>query len=222
MRLFVVERIRLRDLATLADGPRSGDVVAFWRHAQDVDESAADAFRRRGVIVEWAESRVDKETIGEIDDFVDHFGRNWHLLDGVDVTAANGFSYGECCTRDLFGKAWINLLVRYGFVFEQLFDAYPGVETVFTDFEDNGNWLKGGGPYPNSVQRRQLLDDRASGRGIACHSMTVGNPVPCYAFHGRDSGFFPLIRSYIGGFRWRYLLGRLRLRATRKRHPRYS
>ena len=220
MRLFIVERIRLHDLAGMADGPGSGDVVAYWRHAQDVDGSATEAFRRVDVTVDWAESRVDKTAATGIDEFVDQFGRNWHLLEGVDVTAANGFSYGECCTRDLFGKARINLLVRYGYVFEQLFDAYPGVESVYTDLEDNENWLRGEGPDPNPVLRRQFLDHRADVHGIPCHSVTVEDPIPFYAYHGRDPGFFPLIRSYIGGFRARYLLGRLRLRATRKQRPR--
>ncbi len=217
MRLFVVDSIPLRTLSDHPDGPRPGDVVTFWRHAQDIDGTAADELRARGVTVEWAEGRIDAETAERIDEFVDHFGRNWHLRNGVDVTRSAGFSYGESVTRNLHGRSKINFLVRYGWIYEELFRAYPEVSDIVTDFIDGANWLTGGTPASHAFQRRQLLHDQARTRGILCRGLEVKAPIPAVGFHGREPVYRHMIRSFIGGFRPRYLLGRLQLRFMKKK-----
>jgi hypothetical protein len=220
LRLFLLERTLLRHLVGDGDGPRSGDVVAFWRHAQDVDGGASVDLRSRGVIVEWIGGRVDDSTATRIDAFVDRFGQNWHRVDGEDITRGDGISFGDLCTSDLFGKALINVLVQYGVVFESVLAAYPQVSEIVTDIVDNTDWLSGETPYPNRFERRRLLSQRAETHGIPCRNFSVAEPVPSQAFHGRDPGFAPMIRSFIGGFRIKYLIGRLRLRFSRKSRPR--
>lgn len=219
MRLYIIDRVTLDDIAAHPDGPGPGDIVTFWRHAQ-VAGGGEDALRARGVTLEWAEARVDAESAKRIDQFIDRFGRNWALTDGNDDTVVEGFSFADQVTRELHNSTKINLLVRYGHVFADLFAAYPGTTEIITDFIDGTNWLAGGKEDPNALQRRALLRALATRRGIACRDFAVDNPIPPTGFYGHEPVFFPFFRTLIGGFRPRYLRARLALRLRRKRRPR--
>lgn len=210
----------LYELVGSSDGPRSGDVVAFWRHAQDLDGRDGERLRAGGVTVEWAEARIDDGAIDEIDEFVDRFGRGWHLQDGVDVTRSDGFSFGDAATAALHSRSKVNFLVRYGVIFERLFDAYPDTREVLTDFRDGVNWLTGDRPAPEAFQRRSLLGELAVKRNIAVRDLDVACPLPPLGFHGREPVVRQMIRSFIGGVRPGYLIDRMRLRWIRKRRPR--
>ena len=220
MRLYVLDQISLRALAEHVEAPRPGDVVSIWRHAQAVDEGVAVTMRARGITVRWAEDLVDSAAAQRIDTFIDRFGRQWHWKDGRDVTVADGFSFGDTVTRDLHGRAKISFLVRYGYIFEQLFSAYPAVREVLTDFLDGVDWRTGNRPAPHAFQRRQLLYDQAKLRGLACRDLPVEHPIPVAGFHGRESVYRRMVRSFVGGFRPRFVAGRMRLRWAKKRRPR--
>jgi len=220
MRLFVVDSMPLDDLAGLPHGPQPGDVVTFWRDAQDIDGTAAERLRERGIGVEWAEGRIDQNDIDEIDAFADHFGRNWHLRNGQDVTRSDDFSYGDSITRELHGRAKIGFLVRYGRIYEKLFAAYPNATEIVTDFVDGSNWLSGNAPSRFEFQRRQLLYDLARARGIAFRDLKVETPLPPLGFHGRAPLYRAMVVSLLGGLRPRYLLGRLKMRFSKKTSPR--
>ena len=220
MKLFIVDSIPLRTLADRPDGPRLGDVVAFWRHAQDIDGSATAILQERGVTVEWAEARIGDDDIIAIDDFINRFGKNWPSVDGIDHTTSDEFSFAEALTSKLHSRARINLLVRYGHIFEDLFVAYSEVREILTDFVDGVNWLNGDTPIRGAFPRRRLLGDRAMQRGIPCRDMQIDKPLPPLGYHGHQPTYTPMIRALIGGIRPCYLWGRLRLRYRKKKHPR--
>ncbi len=221
MKLFLIERATLRELNVRSDGPAPGDAVAYWRHAQDADGSAAKELKGRGIIVEWAEGRISQEMVEKIDTFVDTFGYRWHLHEGTDVTTWKGFSFAEQLTKDLIGRGKINFLVRYGVIFEQLFKAYPEATEVVTDFLDGTNWLIGTTPNPHVMPRRRLLEDRAKVHGRQISDIEPAEPLPPVGItSGITGGLSQIFKAYVGGFRLRYLWPRLKHRFIKSSVPR--
>ncbi|MEL0105624.1 MAG: hypothetical protein VW802_01595, partial [Rhodospirillaceae bacterium] len=114
MKLYIIDSILLEDLAALKNGPKPGDAVAYWRHAQDAEGLATRRLKEHQIEVEWAEGRINEGDIDRIDTFVERVGSQWYLKNGKDTTLWLGFSFGSQLTKDLIGRGKFNILVRYG------------------------------------------------------------------------------------------------------------
>ena len=221
MRLFLVERISLHTLAEGPGAPVKGDVVAFFRHAQDIDGSAAARLRDRGVHVEWAEDRLDLTDEEVIDAFIETFSQVWYQTGGVDQTRADGISLGGMITGEIISRYRINYLVRYGEIHSRLFDAFPETREVVSDIVDAVTPFCDDRPDSLSIPHRRLLRDMTGARGIRWCPLAVSDPIPSAVTHHRGPlRPWMILRTFAGGFRPAFLLARLRLALTRRQKHR--
>lgn len=222
MRLFIVERIPLRDLARLGEGPRNGDVVAYFRALQDPDGRARKDFENRGITVPWAEDVLDHDDSDAIDAFHDSYLQNWYRAGEEDVSVADGISIAEVLNCQYSVNYRTGHIIRLGEICRRLLDSYGHGRTVVSDFRDGTTGFMDLCGQGTRLLRRAVLEHLVRTRGLSFRELVVERPVPSY---GHDSNLVKrvnLVRQFFGGFRWPYLAARLRLRRQdrKRRKPR--
>lgn len=218
MRLFLIERTPLSDLAAAPDGPGAGDVVAFFRHGLDPEGAAARGLAGRGIEVLFAEGLLDRAAETAINEFINEFLRAWHRNGDEDFSRAGHLSLGRLVAYFLVARVQPGVLIRSGEVFRALLGRFPETREIVTDIVD--------GVYPmtelapDALPRRRLLGDLAQERGMRLRDRAgPGIPVLHPPSQSRP-GFGALLAAYLGGFRPAYLLARIGLFFRRKTAPR--
>ena len=167
-RLFILSRVYAAELTAAPDAPRSGDVVALFRQAQDADGSTIEQWRRDGVTVVMAEFLVELEEGRAIDATVQPACYSWHVINGKDVSIWNNISIGEILTPYLWIEYNILYLIRAGIIFKRLLTAYPLARDIITDVVDNYYYYQDKRQLPGALPWRQILQRLASDDGRTC------------------------------------------------------
>ena len=211
MRIFLLEHTVLRHLADWDDGPAAGDVVAYWRHGQDMRGEGAAALRQGGVRVEWAEERISEADVAAIDQFFDDFTQRWHKVDGDDLSKGDGISLGEALTARVVQSDKLNQLVRFGEICRRLLQDHPQASEVVVDFIDGTTGFSNDRPSATSSPRRTLIGDLARARGVLLRDVGA-RALPAYCSGVEEPlRVWPVIRALIGGLRPKFLRERARL-----------
>lgn len=219
MKLYLLERTPLSALPAATPAPEAGDVVAFFREGQAPYGKGLDELRRRDVTVIQAEALIGVEEEAAIEDFVDRFLRNWCLDGEPEIGRTPPLSLGFIVAYHASLLFDPGFLIRFGETCRCLFDRFPHVEAVVNDIADGLHPLVFFSPavFP----KRRLLDHLASAKGIGLIDLS-GPKIPLY-FHRRflpDRYLESIFRSFLGGFRLRFLVPRLALRFRKRKTPR--
>ncbi|MEL0105623.1 MAG: hypothetical protein VW802_01590, partial [Rhodospirillaceae bacterium] len=101
-------------------------------------------------------------------------------------------------------------------ILDYLLNAYPRVTEIVTDFTDGSHWLNGNLINPKFLPKRQLLEDLAAKRALTVTEISTTSQIPFVGkSSGKTNGFFHIFKAYAGGFRFRYLLPRIKLALKR-------
>ena len=136
MRLFIVERISLHDLAVVDDGPGEGDIVAYFRPLQDPHGSVRKDFEHRGITVLWAEGTLDHDDSDAIDAFHDSYLQNWYRAGGEDVSVVDGISIAELLNCQYSFNFRTGQVIRLGEICRRLLESHGHARTVISDLKD--------------------------------------------------------------------------------------
>lgn len=174
----------------------------------------------QGVEVVSAEALPDRTAEDAISAFANDFLHAWHRDETGDFSHIGNLSLGRLVAYFLLARVQPAVLVRSGEVFRLLFERFPGAREIVTDIEDGSYPLAT--LDPDSLPRRRLLGGMARLRAIPVRDIGRGQEgIPPLVPHAHArSGFWTMLKGYFGGFRWPYLLARIRLRFTRKSNPR--
>ncbi len=219
MRLFIVERISLHDLAVVDDGPGEGDIVAYFRPLQDPHGSARKDFENRGITVLWAEGTLDHDDSDAIDAFHDSYLQNWYRAGEEDVSVVDGISIAELLNCQYSFNFRTGQVIRLGEICRRLLESHGHARTVISDLEDGTTGFMEVGGNGAGLLRRSVLEPMVRARGLPFRDLAVKRPVPSYGYDDNPVKGLNLVRQFVGGFRWPYLAARMRLRrrARRKR-----
>lgn len=219
MRLFLLAGTPLSRLTVLSPEPVSGDVVAYIRDAQAPDESDIERLRNGGIEVVAAETLIPPADGIAIDNFVDDFVDKWYRRNRTAVGVSGPFSLGDLIA------VWVNILVqpgfliRFGEIFRALLKAYPGVTDLSTDLRDGGHPLME--VRPKGFPVFSLIEDLAREAGVRISKLETPS-IPSYYGRNEDfraMSFWPLLKSFVGGFRSEFLGPRLKTAFRRDSRP---
>ena len=217
MNIYFIERIMLHDLSRLPSSPTRGDRVIYFREAQDFDGSAKRNLTENGVTVCWGRDLLTPETIQDMDQFIDHYLRNWFLRDGLDLTKVSEFSMGEYVSGRLTLFQKPALILTLGEICRRALDAIEGQTrgtAVYSDIRDGESYFVNQMDRPEITPRRKLVKFISESYGLAYTDLDVEAPLP--RFHrsdqrtGSSNIYVSMIRAFLGGFRLSFLIGRLK------------
>jgi len=212
LRLFVVERTPLEELREYSDGPKAGDIVAYFRAGQALDGDILISFADKEINVLRADTLLNAEDIVRIDGLVDSFTRSWFCENGIDVSRAAGVSIGMIISSQLISEYLIGPLVHSGEMFLKLLNKFSHAETVLTDILDGEIPIQGNSIIFECCSRRRLLLSMVENAGLPLIGLVPNNPIPPRSKSKGSLWFGPMIKSFIGGFRFRYLFPKIRLK----------
>ena len=212
MNLFLIERTGLGDLMKGPHAPKGGDVVTCFRDAQDPDGLFMQQMNAAGIDVFWAEDLLTDEDCRDIDAFNDRVAENWYIHNGEDISSDGLISIGHLFTYQLFTNIHFNLVVKFGSICRILFDRYSGVETLFTDIRNAQSPLFAIQLNLDAFPRRSLLGDLSKQMKVQLNDLPASNPLKSLHSDLWGPKWGGIVRSFIGGFRLRFLLPRLRQR----------
>lgn len=182
MRLFILSRIRLADLAGRPDAPAAGDVVAYFREAQDLDGAATRHLTDAGVVIEWAEREIGPDEPPAIERAVLDACFGWFRENGVDPTVIDdpsleGLSLGRVLAAQFYVHFNLFYLMRAGLILDRLIGRHEAARAVVTDLRD-GTFIYCDHPeWPESMPWRSMLESLATRRGWTVGDLPVSDGV---------------------------------------------
>ena len=209
MNLYLIERIRLGDLMAGTHAPKRGDTVACFRDAQDPDGLVMPQMKAAGIDVYWAEDLLTDEDSRDIDAFNDRVAGNWFKHNGEDISSDGLISIGHLLTYQFFTHIHLNLFTRFGCICRILLDRYKVADALFTDIIDTQSPLFVLELSPDALPRRSLLGNLAKQEGMQVSDIPVANPLLSQYSEIWRSKWGPIARTFVGGFRLRFLVPRL-------------
>ena len=220
MRLFLVERTSLPDLSRHPNGPKTGDVVAYFRAGQVSEDGACSELTDTGVEIVRADTFLDSSDIERLDRFVDAFTRCWTIDNGVDVSRAGDISIGMIVSPQLITAYEISLLVHSGEVFSRILKKYSHATEVLSDIIDGETPILDYTALEGSAPRWKLLVAMVGQTELKLTRLKTRKPIPSRIVRPDPLRLGFMIKTFLGGFRFRYLIPRLRLRFQSIRKPR--
>lgn len=169
MRLFILSRVRLTDLAAAPASfrPGPGDVVAYFREAQDLDGGGAAALARLGATATWAEAEIAPDEPPAIERAAAAACFGWFQgRDGGDPTVADGLSLGRALSARFYVDFNVYYLLRAGVAIGRLLRRWREAEAVVSDLRD-GSFIYCDHPeWPESMAWRSALALLAARAGL--------------------------------------------------------
>ena len=198
MKIYFIERIKLHDLTDLRSSPIKGDWVIFFREAQDFDGSARRNLRANGVTVWWGRDLLKSEVIQSMDNFVDHYLKNWFLNDGRDLSRDSEFSMGEYVSGRLTLYQKPALIVALGQICLSALDIIGNLKCgseVWSDIRDGESGFPNQINRPGIIPRRQLVKCISESFGLTYNDLKVENPLPVqnHTAYQKQNSVLPLI-----------------------------
>ena len=211
----------LRHLIDAPFSPRRGDLVVYFRDAQDPSAEAAEEIRRAEASVVWGPGLLGERELRRIDEFLDRYMKQWFFRDGEDISRDQDLSLGMYLSGQLATSQKPTLLLTLGEICRRVFaQASPGAQ-ILSDILDGQTAYPNTIPDPAISPRRSLIRYLAEQHSLAYSDLTVDRPIPLIEGPEHGNHIFnhglQLVRSYLGGFRPAYLLGRLKSPFRRKK-----
>ena len=201
-RLFILAQTRFSDLAQSADAPAPGDVVAYFRQAQDAAGVIAERWRSEGISVVRAETLVGMDEARAIEAAARPACYEWYRQDGKDLSKWEGISVGDVLAPFIWIEYNFLYLIRTGIIFQRLLKSYPDAREIVCDLIDGLYFYCDNRRNPQTLPWRALLEDLAVRSGRTCWDLRT----PPDGGTGVPAGFVPPRRSAPAG-RFRQVLG---------------
>jgi len=220
MKIYLLERMRLRDLARIKTcPPEHGDIVVFLRDAQAFPDDRA-YYMKRGISCFNGETLLSHKDAKRIDTFFFRFYAEWleggRVLEKNSETAliaksiATFFSLGNKLT----------IVLRRAEILRKLFARHDNCREIVTDIKDGLSYFDNLLGENISMPQRTAIDEVTKQHGVKVMDITVSAPLPLS--HNTSSGmkYRMLFRYFLGGWRPRYLINRLYWRFKKKEKDR--
>jgi len=207
-RIYILERTSLADISLLDPSPRNGDVVVYLRPAQDPNNKYTGKLEDQGVSVIWGESLLNLEDSTRIDRLGAQFVDRWHYDGERDISLAGDLSLGEFVSPEIAARSIPWYLIRTGEIIRRALELHPRSDPVFSDLADGESLLR---VMPKYLPLQSIATLVADEKGKTFRPVNAVNPLPSF-YRRRDIVSWKRnLKSYLGGFRPRYLAARWRI-----------
>lgn len=217
MHLYIVEHITLKELFDSSSGPASGDVIAYTRDMQDPFGTEQIAFRARGVTVIHTGDLFSWAALSEINQNIDSFLKKWSGADSLRNDFCPYFLMAPLLPKTYgFGA-----LVRFGEILRCLLERHPETSEILSDIRDGMDSTQDSSAIQGSCPKRVHLLDFVRKKNIRVTFFDPANLIHSPFISFNDLSILRIFKLWIGGFRPRYFIGRIRLRIHPKTPNRF-
>jgi hypothetical protein len=204
--LYILDRTSLTDIKQFDKLPKAGDVIIYFRKAQDPQETTSEQLMSVGINVLQTTDLLDRACVDKIDSLGAYFIRTWFLLNGKDISLLGDLSLGKSYALEIARQSSPRQQIWYGEIIRRALTTYPNSETIYSDIEN------GGGVYglsPTYMPLRGLTSSIAKSMGRSITYASSPQPIPSSLTRPKRNSWTRLIRGWISGLRPSRLYARI-------------
>lgn len=209
MRLYLLLNTALGDAERIVSPPETGDVICFFRRAQDPTGDAVTEHRKRGIDVVFADTLLDEAANRALDVVGTRFLRDWFKDGDQDFSDLGDISLGLAYSMELGRQTNPRVVLRFGEILRRLLERHPGTASVLSDVRDGNGIFEVEPPY---LPLHRVLATVAARYGIDLVSLAPVDAIPPALRRVRHSNWLKTIKSLAGGLRPGWVSARLNCR----------
>lgn len=207
MNLYILDRTELADVRHFKKIPTVGDVIIYFRAAQDTQMAEKERLKQNGIEILQATDLLDIDCVEEIDAIGARFIRTWFLKDDLDVSLIGTLSLGKSYALEIARQCNPRFQIWYGEIIRRALQAYPKANIVFSDIEN------GGGIFdfaPNYFPFRNIICHVAQTLERSIKFLPSPRPLPSCFTRTRKSSWLTIVRGWASGLRPHHFLARIK------------
>jgi hypothetical protein len=209
MRLFLLLNTGLGDAERIVNPPVAGDVICYFRRAQDPIGKAVTRLQGRSIHVVFADSLLDEVVNRRLDAIGTDFLREWFRDGDEDFSDLGDISLGNAYSMELGRQTNPRVVLRFGEILRRLLERHPETALVLSDVRDGNGIFE---VEPAYLPLNRTLATVAGRNGVDLVSLAPVDPIPPALRRPRHSNWLKTIKSLAGGLRPGWVSARLNCR----------
>jgi hypothetical protein len=205
--LYILDRTCLSDVNQFDKLPKLGDVIIYFRKAQDPQKTTSEQLIRAGIHIVQTTDLLDRACVEKIDSLGAYFIRTWFLIDDKDISLLGDLSLGKSYALEIARQSTPRLQIWYGEIIRRALAAYPESEIIYSDIENGGGVF---GLSPTYMPLRQITCSIAKSIGRKITYVSSTQPIPSSFTRLKRNSWTRLIRGWISGLRPAHLCARIK------------
>ena len=220
MKIYFLERMRLRDLAQIKDSvPTRGDIVVYLRDAQALSLERA-YFLDKGIECFNGEYCLSHDEAKRMDVFFYQYITEWIRLSIAQSANPDTAIIAKSIATSFPKGNKLTIVLRRAEILRKLLAEHNNCDAIITDIKDGLTYFENLLGENESVPQRTAINEVAARQGIVVFDIRPAAPLPPSHRTSSNWKFRMLFRYFLGGWRPRYLVNRLYWRFKPKKRNR--